>query len=397
MDYKFGEGSGIYSNEKEGFEFPSNIRQIGRIDSRTKVYMEDYVYTYIYQYARANEGSSKLGVLVGKHFTYDDSEVVIISGAIQGKYSENENGCEVFTDETWEYVNDQMKIYFRDYEIVGWVHTMSGYGGLLTAKDEEIHKKYFPETYYQLFVVDADDKMDKMFALNDSKNSMREVMGYFIYYDKNREMQEYMIENSVSKPKESLGFEIELGSDMSKTRQEYNDRIDAAKKIRSVLKEREEKVAKRNKARYRVLASVCGMLCFFCFLMGLGLINSSKRINRLETEVVSVQTKYTDISEQLQNNNVQSVFASQSTSVSENTSNNVESLSVSEEKVEEDTVKTMAVEDEKPKTYVVRAGDSLSYISAKFYGDASMVDEIMEANGMSNPNKIIVGKKIVLP
>ena len=40
----------------------------------------------------------------------DDCDIVIISGAIQGQYTANENGGQVFTDETWNYVNEQMKV-----------------------------------------------------------------------------------------------------------------------------------------------------------------------------------------------------------------------------------------------------------------------------------------------
>ncbi len=383
MDIKFGEDTNVYDNEKNSFEFPSNIRQIGCIDDKTKIYVEDYVYTYLYQYAKASQASEKIAVLVGRHFTYDECEVVIISGAIQGKYTVNQNGGEVFTDETWNYVNEQMKIYFRECEIVGWVHTMSGYGGLLMAKDEEMHKMYFPKSYHQLFIIDAEDKMDKVFALNENGSGMREIRGYFIYYDKNRNMQEYMIENSLVKPKDNfISGNNSDGVDNSK--EEYAARIDAAKKIRSVLKEREEKVAAKTRAKYRALTGICGMLCFFCFIMALGIINSSKRINQLETEVVSVKTQYIDISEQIQNNTVASVFAAQkqeTVSEEENTSKEVDNN-------DETTV---------PDTYVIKDGDTLSYISTKFYGDIKMVDKIMEVNGINDPNKIIVGNEIILP
>ena len=404
---------GIYKDENDDFEFPSNIRQIGCIDDRIKVYMEDYVYTYLYQYAKASGGSEKLGVLVGRHFMQDDCDIVIISGAIQGQYTANENGGQVFTDETWNYVNEQMKVYFKGLEVVGWVHALSGYGAFLMAKDEEMHKMYFTKPYQQLFVIDAEDKMDRLFSLNSSGSGMREVLGYFIYYDKNRDMQEYMLENSFVKPKENINinlnpkinvndFDNRKEETFEDNQKKYNERIDAAKKIRSVLKEREEKVAARTRARYRALTGVCGMLCFFCFIMGIGLINSSERINRLETEVVSVKTKYTDISEQIQNSAVASVFAGQESSIPKQEYIEEEPKEKQENTTENETeveTKETFEEDEKsiPASYTIKSGDSLTYISTKFYGDINMVDEIMKANNMSDPDKIVVGKKIILP
>ena len=122
--------------------------------------------------------------------------------------------------------------------------------------------------------------------------------------------------------------------------------------------------------------------------MALGIINSSKRINQLETEVVSVKTQYIDISEQIQNNAVASVFAAQKEETVSEKENVVEEVVDNNEEKEEEAV---------PASYVVKDGDTLSYISTKFYGDTKMVDKIMEVNGINDPNKIIVGNEIILP
>ncbi len=49
--------------------------------------------------------------------------------------------------------------------------------------------------------------------------------------------------------------------------------------------------------------------------------------------------------------------------------------------------------------YVVAAGDTLSAIAAKFYGDANRWKEILEANKdtIKNPNAIRVGQELVIP
>jgi nucleoid-associated protein YgaU len=52
-----------------------------------------------------------------------------------------------------------------------------------------------------------------------------------------------------------------------------------------------------------------------------------------------------------------------------------------------------------PRTYVVQAGDTLSKIAQKLYGDASKWKEILQANKdtIPNPDLIKVGQEIKIP
>lgn len=52
-----------------------------------------------------------------------------------------------------------------------------------------------------------------------------------------------------------------------------------------------------------------------------------------------------------------------------------------------------------PKTYTVQAGDTLSKISKRFYGDANKYMKIFEANRdkLSNPDLIKVGQVLTIP
>jgi nucleoid-associated protein YgaU len=54
---------------------------------------------------------------------------------------------------------------------------------------------------------------------------------------------------------------------------------------------------------------------------------------------------------------------------------------------------------EQPKTYVVVAGDNLSKIAKRIYGDANQWRRIYEANRdvIKNPDLIYPGQKLVLP
>jgi len=61
--------------------------------------------------------------------------------------------------------------------------------------------------------------------------------------------------------------------------------------------------------------------------------------------------------------------------------------------------KRLAAKKEEPRTYVVVAGDTLSAIAKKFYGDANRWKDILEANkdSVKDANAISVGQELVIP
>lgn len=48
-------------------------------------------------------------------------------------------------------------------------------------------------------------------------------------------------------------------------------------------------------------------------------------------------------------------------------------------------------------TYTVEAGDNLSKISKRFYGDPNKYATIVKANNISDPDKIKAGQELIIP
>src|SRR4051812_25229889 len=67
--------------------------------------------------------------------------------------------------------------------------------------------------------------------------------------------------------------------------------------------------------------------------------------------------------------------------------------------VEESSQATPARNLSASRTYTVQAGDSLSKISKKYYGDADQYMKIFEANRglLTDPNKISPGQELTIP
>ena len=46
-------------------EIPSGAKQVGSVEPSLRIYMEDYVHTYLYRFAKTNASREKLAVLMG--------------------------------------------------------------------------------------------------------------------------------------------------------------------------------------------------------------------------------------------------------------------------------------------------------------------------------------------
>lgn len=388
MEYYFDGDSNLYDKAEKEFSSPARVKQMGSIEGNVKIFVEDYVYTYLYQYGRSGGGREKLAALIGRHYVVNGQETVVISGAIQGKGTIQENGMERFSEETWEYIGGQMQTYFKGMSIVGWVHCQPGFGAFLMAKDESFHREYFKEKWQVLFVLDTVDKLDTFYIYNEEGTSLRQARGYFIYYDKNREMQEYMLENSMVRPKEMEGEEerrtsrVAAATEGEKTEERrrrkptQEERMDAAKDIRRVLKKREAAAKQAKKEHDRLLAAVSCVLCVVCVSLGVAMMQSLDRLRTVETELVAMQTSYQTLAEDFEGVKVQQVFA------------------VQQAETQADTAESNT---EKTKKYIVEGGDSLGYISRKFYGDNSGVTRIMDVNGLMDADMIYEGQVLWIP
>lgn len=382
MEYYQDESNRVGERKEKQFDTPTRVKQMGSVENHVKIFMEDYVYTYLYQYGRSGGGKDKLAVLVGRHDIVNGQETVVICGAIQGKATVQENGLERFSRESWEYAGHQIQKYFKGMTVVGWVHCQPGFGAFLMTKDEDFHREYFKENWQVLFVLDTTDRLDTFYICNEEKTGLRQAKGYFVYYDRNREMQEYMLENSLIRPKEDkeTGKEEngsllrEEGQESSKPTQQ--ERMDAAKEIRRVLRKREAAAKQVKKEHDRLLAITSCVLCVVCISLGIAMMQSLDRLRAVETELVAMRSTYRELAEDFEGVRVQSVFAAQQEKNSSDTA----------EKAQPKLIK-----------YVVEGGDSLGYISRKFYGDRSGIERIMDVNGLTDADMIYDGQTLWIP
>jgi LysM repeat protein len=292
------------------------------------------------------------------------------------------------------------------------------------------------------------DSMEKEESFYISENNqLVKQAGYYIYYEKNEEMQNYMVENKEAASEEK----------------NYTDHT--TKKIRNVIQEKKD--VKEDKSVIRLLYAASTLLAIIVLVIAATMLDNYDKMRNMETALNTIsqslnlngnsETDETDSSDLIQqaDNHTEDAGDTQSaedaaegektkdikapddkdaaTEVetvkgnveadpetdktpgksennkpadnkgdNNNQSNTETALADNEESNgDKNTSKDneeAAVEASAPvKYYKVQAGDSLAAISFELYHTFSYMDEIKELNGIEDEDKIYEGQKLIVP
>lgn len=191
----------IYKEEKqEGADIvsvPRNIRQIGFISGDCRIYIEDYVYTFLGRTASSEKilGSKEgcTAVLTGEIKWQEGIAYVFVKGAILAKNMEAAREHIDFSEEIWADIHEEQEKYFENQEIVGWFFSQAECPVAATEVFTKAHVKNFGGEKV-LMLMEPVEREDGFFRYENG-NLVRQ-RGYYIYYEKNPQMQAYMIDNN---------------------------------------------------------------------------------------------------------------------------------------------------------------------------------------------------------
>ena len=172
---------------------PKSVRQIGEIPGRGRIYMEDYVIRFVKRLAEQSHGMEKAAVLLGTSLICDGEKIYQISGVVEIHNFAGRSGPKL-TDEDWDYIYSEMKENFTDLEIVGWFYSCQGFSVNQAGQLLQMHKLNFEKRDKVLYLYDETDGEDSFFLYRSGQ--LEKQKGYYIYYEKNSQMQTYMIERS---------------------------------------------------------------------------------------------------------------------------------------------------------------------------------------------------------
>ena len=402
------------NEEKEsGVKLPKNIRQIGSPSDNWKIYMEDYVYTYLHPTAEEEKQSKKVCILLGK-VEREEKNYIFISGAIAVEPFKEVSALPQFTEEVWEYIYKQMKEYFDELEIVGWSIETAFWPLHLVSEFENIHRRYFEGSEKVMFLNDYEDMEEKFYRLQNG--NLVGQGGYYIYYEKNEPMQNFMVQQYQKSPTEEEKQPISAG---------------ALSNYRAMIKEKQGKTTQ--KAEHSVLCAAGVLTAMLVCVMGISTINNYEKMSSMQdaiqvlsdsaqteipevtADVVTIENVESDIEPLTKEETTEQQQSETSTSIPEQESSTpVDTTQQQETAISTETTQQQAVTpaDAAPENgqtltesetyllqgyYVVQKGDSLALISQKIYQNVDKVPEICAKNGIADENTIYVGQKLLLP
>lgn len=204
--------------EKKNYiaKVPNNRRQIGQPgQAELEVFIEDYAFSFAKGLSERDYTGCVVGVLVGEYA--GNGEKILIRGVLEARdVLVRDVVC--FTEENWAGIYRDIRDYFPEQQIVGWY--LGGPGFLL--EDEERQKKIQTDNFgggdKVLLKVDSIEKEQSILYYKEGR--MQELPGYYIYYEKNTEMQNYMVSKKQtfsievpSEPRKDAGEEIVEGAE----------------------------------------------------------------------------------------------------------------------------------------------------------------------------------------
>ena len=133
---------------------PKNIRQIGTSTGSTRVYLEDYVYTYLHTQEVQETWTNRGFMLLGRLEKGKDYARYFISGLIRVEDAYFKDHILQFNDDTWTFIYKEMKTYYDNLEIVGWGQDVSSANAAISAELERSHKQNFNIQKNVLFLLD---------------------------------------------------------------------------------------------------------------------------------------------------------------------------------------------------------------------------------------------------
>ena len=353
---------------------PRNVRQMGEPEETRKIYVEDYVVTYLRQYAKEEMQNPRAAILLGNTMEQGGIPYLFVRSALDLPESVGTDGTLLITDSMWMRIYEEIDRVFRGQEILGWFLSTPGHEPAVHYELLSAHKNYFPGRDRVLMLEDPVEGEDAFFVM-EAEGLVRQN-GYFVFYERNEPMQQYMLEK-----KDGKSVDAE---------EEFPDR--AARSFRTVVQERREETTQKKTVFF--LSGISTFLTMIVLVIGITMINNYEKMEQVEL-VLQDLTRNLEVQQEMVV--AQSVLEEKEAEQEKLWDEAVEAVvseTVEEQVLQEETdVPTL----DRPDSYIVQKGDTLLEISRKFYGSDQYIQKICDWNDIEDMDKIIEGEKILLP
>lgn len=385
---------------------PKNIKQIGDVSSDKKIYIEDYAFTYINSIAYNSPQEEQAGVLLGELAKEGNERCVFVKGVIKAALGDTSDTGIYFNENIWNKIYSDTENYFPDLSVVGWFAVMPEVTDERMARLKKLHLDNFAGNMKTLYLVDTVEKEEHFYLYENG--TLKRQKGYVCFYERNYEMQEYMLERSEKKSCEDAS----------------DDRV--IRNIRNVIREKEELKEQRKSGSF--MYGVSAFLVVVIIVIGINLMNNYEKMRRLNQSVDNLMNQLEGNERGGQDgddNGVHDSEASGDISVDGNaikvnrlsgdvypleensTSDKTERETETDNKAASETTQAISesetdasvssVKTDSYSMYTVKQGDTLMGICKRYYGTTTKYQEVMQYNGLDDSDMLYIGQQIKLP
>jgi len=434
---------------RKNFEdkLPKNVRQIGNVSQGTKIYIEDYVLNYLKRVQKENQTQEKdfAVVLVGEKHVSLKTTYYFVVGAVALNVDVRKES-KAMPESVRKQLERTIETYFGKENSA---LCQLGWGSKLIVADkipseyEVFHRENFGSG--NMIFLGLNEDFEEVFYISEN-GKLKKQSGYYIYFDRNEGMQQYVQDNQ---PAQSVEAELVTKSN--------------SEQYKVLLANHKEEIQKKRIITFLYSAST--FLVMVVIVLGVTLINHYDKLKEMQDVISSLSRSVlddsnnseisgealqnvssksalgidenetlNDNSEETFNNNgtgeaLQKDVSGNAAEISEgtsgsssiegnaneasqnnvsgnaaeisqnNTSNDSSEKDVSEnsESVESSATQYEDFLSEEFRCYEIKDGDTLSGICKKLYGSLEYFDKICEYNHIENTDEIKAGQKIWVP
>lgn len=248
-------------------KLPKNIRQIGDRDDTVKLYMEDYVSTYLKRLFPTGGQDLRVGLLLGTEKTEDGTPFIFVDGALEMEDVTAEGEKVVFTEAAWKKAYQNIEESFPRRTVQGWFLCGAPGCALSPLNYWKQHGQYFSEKNQLMYLNSGIEGDESVYITSD--DGFYRLKGYCIYYDRNQMMQDYMI----------------CRKDVKRVESGAGDRV--IRDFRERMEDR-KKEAMSHRHTVRNLGLVCSTMSLVILAGGVTMLNNYQKMQEMETALVSV-------------------------------------------------------------------------------------------------------------
>ena len=230
--------------------------------------------TYLRQILTSDE-NMRVMILYGHKEMIEDELYWFVNGAVEAQHDFFMEKT-IIDEESWKKVNEMAEKFFPDLTVMGWAITREDSTEDLEEQIMRTQRQFFRPDQKLYFEYITSDKTEALYLHEKGKRNM--LSGYYIYYERNECMQNYMV---------SL-----------RTRERHPEEMNAdhaARQFREVCQEKKQDLHKKRSSAFATCVSL--LLVMAILVIGITMLNNYEKMQSMERVLYQISGKMDDATE----------------------------------------------------------------------------------------------------